>query len=354
MENIAVDCSWAHAQLEGDASLLSLLPTELLDSIRNKSGPQYLDAIASATLLPECTDKLSAYYREMLPELSARWLRYIETTPPFFQHLRVLSSLAKILPFAPYLKQTWMDFMGRSIGLSTLANPWTYSSSIYLLEDDQLYDILLAFFRLFTCDVQVFPPIFHPALLSRLFQHRSVPVRYLAIQCFSLAMGLADALTATLITKHVGEQAIRGNWEGQVIDLRLIKLYEERRWKRQETFLSTLAQQPSSLSATQRRLVRFDDLMPETASLGGVLVPRLHQGPRATSSLVQTSTTTRCLREVGLALLRTRSILLKGESGSGKTSLVLEAARQLGKSSSLITLHLNEQTDAKSFAWPSY
>ena len=100
MQNMAVDCSWAHAQLEDDASLVSSLPVELLAVIRQASGSQCLEAVASAILLPACTDKVAAYYREVLPEISARWL-YKVNVAPFAEHVLVLSSLAKVLPFEP-------------------------------------------------------------------------------------------------------------------------------------------------------------------------------------------------------------------------------------------------------------
>lgn len=344
MHNMAVDCSWADAQLEGDTSLVSSLPIELLGLIRNASGSQYLEAIASATLLPACTDKLSAYYRELLPEISARWL-FKANSSPFADHVLVLSSLAKVLPFAPYLKPCVKNLMDRSQGWSKLTEADT---SLAGLDDDQLHNILLAIFRLFTYDVQVFKPFIYPALLSSLFHHKSLSVRYLAVQSFSQVMGFADALTENLVTTHVGKQAIRGTWEGKVIDFRLLKVVEERRWKQQEALLSSLTEHSSNFSQRRPRSVMVDDLLPETANLGGVLLPRFNINSPAKSSLTRTTTTTQCLREIGLALLGTKSILLSGEPGSGKTSLVLEASRELNKSTSLITLHLNEQTDAKS------
>jgi midasin len=345
MQDMAVDCSWADAQLEDDAALISLLPTELLGLIRNaSSGSEYLEAVASATLLPRATDKLSAYYGELLPEITARWLRKVNVSP-FADHVLMLSSLAKILPFAPYLRPHVNDLISRSHGLSSLANSDTDLSG---LDHEHLYFILLAFFRLFTYDILVFRPFIHPAFLSSLFKHESLPIRFLAIQCFSQVMGFADAFTETLTKKYIGEQGIRGSWEGTVINFRILKLLEERRWTQQEALLNSLTKRPRSVSAAQQKTLRSKDLLPETANLGGVLFPRTSTSSSTSPTLVITPMTLRSLRGIGHALLKTKSILLNGEPGSGKTSLVLEAARELNKSSSLITLYLNEQTDAKS------
>lgn len=344
VQDMAVDCSWANAQLEDDAALVSLLPIELLSFIRKaSSGSEYLEAIASATLLPGATDKFSAYYRQLLPEIVARWVRRVKVSP-LADHVLILSSLAKILPFAPYLRPHVKELITSSQGLSSLTNAENNLSS---LDDEQLHITLLAFFRLFTYNVLVFKPFLHPALLPPLFKHESLPIRYLAIQCFSQAMGLADALTETLVKRYLGEQSIQGSWEGKVKDFRVLKLLEERRWTQQEALLNSFAEEASQISNTPRSSVKPGDLLPETASLGRVLIPRISTDSPTSPTLVLTTTTTRCLQEIGLGLLKTKSILLNGEPGSGKTSLVLEAARELNRSSSLITLHLNEQTDAK-------
>src|SRR5271154_1966640 len=211
MDEIAVHCSWADAQLLGDASLASLLPPELIDSIRIGSGSQYLDAIATATRFPKCTGRLFALYRPLAPEIAARWL---DLTPcsSFFENTITLSCLAKILPFAPYLQWHVKRLLSENQDFSNLKN--VDGGQLLDLTEDQLPSLLLSFFRLFTYDPDTFADFLHPALLPPMFNHASSSVRYLAIQCLCQLMRFADAFAQNLVDKHCGVEAIKGSWEG--------------------------------------------------------------------------------------------------------------------------------------------
>lgn len=90
-----------------------------------------------------------------------------------------------------------------------------------------------------------------------------------------------------------------------------------------------------------------EDLSAWTAEVCGILLPRLDIPLKASSGLISTPTTIRNARLLAEALKSAGSILLTGPSGSGKTTLILDAAREIGAEKSMLTLHLNEQTDAK-------
>jgi midasin len=81
--------------------------------------------------------------------------------------------------------------------------------------------------------------------------------------------------------------------------------------------------------------------------MSGVLLPRTSGPSSVASALVPTTTTTLNLKSLAEALLSSRPILVTGVSGSGKTELISEAARSLNAQDTMLTLHLNEQTDAK-------
>ncbi|RMZ91526.1 hypothetical protein DV736_g1258, partial [Chaetothyriales sp. CBS 134916] len=161
-------------------------------------------------------------------------------------------------------------------------------------------------------------------------------------------MHFADAYEMELINVHVGKTLVLGKWEGKDIDFRLLRLWEERRWKDLGRELEDSAQGRESQSLGWHRHLAESDLAPHTALIGHSLVLVDRPSPKPNGAFVITPTTQSNMNALGTALLDQYPILLRGPAGCGKTSLVLEAARILGKLDSLVTLHLNEQTDAKS------
>ena len=104
---------------------------------------------------------------------------------------------------------------------------------------------------------------------------------------------------------------------------------------------------PPTTTEPLSRLITPQDLSPSTAKLGNILFRKSSAGSNPPMSMVPTDSMEQNLQSFAKALLRTDPILLVGLPGCGKTKLIEYVARQLGKQSNMITLHLNEQTDAK-------
>ena len=346
MDNIAVACSWANTQVLADDFICSNLPTELLHLIQEATGTNYLQAIATAALTAQCTDKFFVLYEKLITEITARWL---ETSGPdsFARDVKVFSSLARILPLAPYLKSCVKDFLQMSKSFTALSE--TKQLFLVTLPTEELLLLLLAIFRLFTFDKKAFDFVISPLQLYSLLRHTSMPVRYLAIQCLCLYMGVADAATEGMVETYIGNQSMSGHWEGRTINFRNVKILEEKRWTRlEEDLWMTRSRCPDIEHSSDKDLGR-ENLSLLTAVLGGVLIPRPPKDPSSSSSYpLYTTTTTTNLRSIAKALLEPNPILVTGLAGSGKTFLIKEAASELGKLNSIVTLHLNEQTDAKS------
>ncbi|KAK2825732.1 hypothetical protein FQN49_007420, partial [Arthroderma sp. PD_2] len=160
-------------------------------------------------------------------------------------------------------------------------------------------------------------------------------------------MRIADAVLEDMLHRYCGDDPLDSIWETQAVDYRLISFWEEQRYKDLETALDHARKNRNNrgfeLWIKHFRSSTF------TAEIGGVLVPtlRARTGSQA-FKLVQTPSVRGNLRKVGEALLSPDPLLLVGQPGAGKTSLVMEAANEMGHASSMITLHLNEQTDSKS------
>ncbi|KEF59451.1 uncharacterized protein A1O9_04295 [Exophiala aquamarina CBS 119918] len=346
MEDIAVYCSWANAQLEDSTSFLKVLPTEIRSQIVRSTGSQYFSHLAQATKLPQYSDVLSPLYTPLLPELAARWTAPAKLGSNLHEEILTLATLARLLPVAAYLKhhvQTTLE----AKQLKTLFE--TAGGEVLPVEDEDLSLLLIALFRLLSHDRDVLSPAVGPSFFSLLLNHASLSVRYVSVQCLCLYMHFADAFSEKLVGQYVGTDAILGPWEGRTIDFRVLKLWEEKRWRDLDGAISHIQERWQNDHATSAATsITLSTTSPNTASVGGVLVPRMGELEIPMSTFVQTPTSRRNLSQVGKYLLQKTPLLLTGEAGSGKTSLVREAARLLNKLSTMITLHLNEQTDAKS------
>jgi midasin len=342
---MAVNCSWADAQVQSDASICSSLPPEILHIILNKTGREYLDALALASLRRSCTDRLFVLYEPLIVEITARWLSRT-ALGDLATDIDIFSGLARVLPMAPYLKPRLSALLGSSHGLKALRR--TRELNLVTLADQHLLSVLIAGLRLLTYDVESFAFVISPLQLSSLLAHTNRAIRCLATQCISLQMKMSDALYENMLANHVPDGSTTEAWEGRSIDYRWLKLFEEDRWKRLEQDLRRIRFTRPNVPYQMEKSLTRDMLSSQTAKLANILIPRSSDEPSPSTVFVPTLTTTQNLNHLAQAFLESNPILLTGKAGSGKTSLINEAARELNKLSSMITLHLNDQTDAKS------
>lgn len=320
-----------------EAATLRRLPHEVAEQLRNASGSPYLDALALAALEPGNIEYIFATYEALIVDLASRWL----DLDPQLHYLNILSAFSRILPFAPHLR----SFARRY----AQTHSESFCGSILSFDATTLRTSLLCIFRLSSFDVESFSTVVSPIQLQSLFQHPDNSVRYLAVRCFCYYMRSGDAATQRMLTTHIGIGAIEGPWENTTIDYRLLGLWEERRWQFFETELRTKRTTSTADVAPKLVEVYKDGLSHRAADIGGVLVPKVRwDTPIPESSLVKTETVTNNLTSVATALLEQKPLLLVGLPNSGKTSLVNDIARVMGQGPSMVTLHLNEQTDAKS------
>ncbi|ETN39269.1 uncharacterized protein HMPREF1541_05492 [Cyphellophora europaea CBS 101466] len=345
MDDISVDCSWADAQLQQDSSLALHLPPELRTQIIDGHGERYLKALSQASRLPQCTDKLYALYEPAFVDIAARW-----TTLQSYQlgdAILTVSTLARLLPFAPYLRPHAFEILGSQALQDLLSKPIPSGHSN--INNDQLLALLTAVFRLLSYRRDDFERCFHPVFFTSLLRHESLPIRHLSVECLCLVMHFADAFCDDLLAMYIGKQPVLGRWEGISIDYRLLKLWEERRWKQaEEHILETNVRRLAERGRHEAKPIQESDLHVRVALVGGVLVPRTENVSAGQGTFVLTPSAESNLRLLGQVLLEEKPVLLAGPAGSGKSSLIVEAARLLNKQESMITLHLNEQTDAKS------
>lgn len=341
-----VDVSRQRRSLLQDATVLEHLPSELLAIIEDQTSTKLLDAVSQAALSPPLTERIFVHFEQVFPDICARWILNPGNEQ---QRIRIYSALARLLPFAPYLSSF---FEIPSHGQTSLTNspalrlppPKLDKDSSPTTEDALLQSLLVAW-RLISFDSQNFATLTSPALLQALFHHESKAVRYLAIRVFTQLLHGSDWKLEALIQEHVGKgEAINADFDGRSIDYGFLSLHEHARVK---SVIALRQQLQSAQKNDDGESPCMQSLTPYVVSYGDVILPRPLGPAGESSSLVLTPTTTGNLERLATMLRDPDPILLHGLPGVGKTALVHEIAKQLGMYSNMVTLHLNEQTDAK-------
>lgn len=298
-----------------------------------------VDALATAALDANRTDDVFARNERVFVEICALWIG------SGFESGRKIAAFARVLPFAPYLAEHVERFLTAN-STSSILGHGAKKQDTSGLKSSELVVELLGAFRLLSYDCRNFERYVRPQALQSLYGwHESRVVRYLAVRTFCLYVHAADQACQEMIKRYVGEGEIMGEWEDQTIDYRFLSLWEERRW-------SELQKKLDQRDAAEVETVAPEleqQLSPYSVNVGGILLPCLDGAPSQDqpTELIPTPTTESNLRQIATGLLRSSPLLLTGLPGSGKTLLIRQFAWRLNKLDSMVTLHLNEQSDAK-------
>jgi midasin len=314
------------------------LPDEILEIIQIQKTPRFLDVLATKALNPKFTLTLFMNFENVFTATCAKW---IEDTGGDPQSNAVIEGFARILPFAPHLStflEKYLETTCLTSGKPNIHALWAMEGVMEELGTLELQKILLAAWRLLNFDKHAFERTISAAKIQNYFQHGDRGVRYLAVRIFCLLISTSDLKLEAMIEEHVGKTEVTGDFDGELIDYGFLTLVEGRRSNKARTELK---------QGCDFRLLDLTRLSGFVARYSKVLLPRPKGQPSRPSTLVTTSTTARNMESVAKALLSSSPILLHGLAGSGKTSLVNDFAREFGVDSNMVTLHLNEQTDAK-------
>ncbi|KAK8036696.1 hypothetical protein PG993_008679 [Apiospora rasikravindrae] len=355
-----IDVSSNRAYLLSDEQLMTHLPPEILQVIRSHDPTNFLDAVAATALIPQFTSQVFVYFEEVFADICARWVLKPRIEG---QEDQIINAFARILPFAPYLSVFLEQYLSETSAAPTEAGSRPFRvNSLNLPSINQspaftLSPALIAVWRLLNFDKKAYRQIVEPSWMQTLFNHPEPSVRYLAIRNFCILMSASDSRLEALIQEHI-PRVERGSdstntpekqvpliddFDGQKLDLTFLSLCEKQRAREIENLRRELKEIPDNQSDRFPPL----NLTPLVVRYGATLLPRPQGPPQTSSSLVLTETTMANLECLTQSLQEFGPVMLHGLAGSGKTSAVHELARELGMESSMVTLHLNEQTDAK-------
>lgn len=333
-----IDVNAQRASLLRDKATLALLPPELLLVIQDSdsASSHFLDTIAASALTPPATDRIFCHFEPLFADICARW---VLSSSPSKLDVRVLSSFARVLPFSPALNVFLTTYLQQG-------RPKLDSLDLASFSDGDLLVVLLALWRLNNFDKRTYAALSRPSQIQSLFAHQEPAIRYLAVRIFSQLHDAADFKLEALLETHIPKDTtLVADLDGRRSDYRFLTLYEDARVHEIRALRSRVRDGHSDAPLPSQLPVQ--NLTPLVVTYGKTVLPR-PLGPVATpTTLALTPTTVENLENLADMLLQSGPILLHGLSGAGKTSLVHEVARELGKQTDLVTLHLNEQTDAK-------
>ncbi|KAK4193558.1 putative midasin [Podospora australis] len=344
-----IDVSLQRQSLLSDTATLQFLPRELVLIIQDHQSTQLLEAIATAALnAPPATDRIFAHFESVFADICARW---VLSHPKL--DVKVLAAFSRILPFAPSLSvflNSHIQGGGNLGGRRRIFDALDLAS----FSDADLPVVLLALWRLNNFDKQTYSTLSKPSQLQFLFTHAQPAVRYLSIRIFCQLHDASDLKLEALFSKHVPkETSLIADLDGRRADYAFLSLYEDARSQEIRRLRSSMQagagreDSADGVATTTQAQSALQNLTPLVVTYGKTVLPRPLGPVNTPSTLALTSTTVQNLENLSNLLQRPGPILLHGLSGAGKTSLVQEVARELGKQADMVTLHLNEQTDAK-------
>lgn len=325
------------------------LPTELVKVIEDGSNNQYLNTLSRLALQAEYTTDVYCYFENIFPELCARWATLADAST-------LIQAYARILPVAPHLADPLLALLrskGDSVGfLNTILDEYADPSNSLGNSHHLLAAALLCIYRLLEFDNSTYSKFLRPAQIQLLLKHPDRSVRYLVVRITGLYLHASDAMLQGLIASHLGHDAVNGLLDGELVDYSFLALLEEERLRdlRRQLLLLRNSRAPDLSTADGSRVIEDKDFSLCIANICGRLIPCISQPSPSTNkgqALVLTESTRTNARALADAVVTSRAILVTGQAGCGKTTIIDHVARQLGKGSSMVTLHLNEQSDAK-------
>lgn len=316
-----------------DGRLMSAsLSDELLQIIQDQSSSNalYLQSLTKTALDARYTHILLAHCGDLFAHICASLRTHASLAASIATLGRVLPHASFLAPFATGLLKRETYKLGESG------------------DDDLLY--LLGLFRLLRVDHRVFGRYVQADELASLLGNSNRPVTYLILRILQIHLNAADHWFESAVRRYLGADSdeggeIDGLWDEKVVDYRFLSLWEEDRF---DAVAKSIKEAELAQRSGPTRTLLPNDFHPSTSLVGGVLFPRSGSASGSTlDNLVVTKTVSSNLALIAQALKSTSPLLLTGLPGAGKTMLIRSAAQSLGKLDKMVTLHLNEQSDAK-------
>ncbi|KAJ1981391.1 AAA ATPase midasin, partial [Dimargaris xerosporica] len=310
--------------------------------------PTLLDALSGLLLVPQYTRGLMQRLRPILVDLVARWClptaqaAVFSLLPAWPAGYRlddmVILAFAALLPTCPQIKPfLWTFFSCRPCALTPLTTTGHPVEAVRTLLSQAV--------RLLVADCTDMILTWDWAILHQLMSHPDATIRHYAILGLATYLRLSEQdhhqLRDRYLSPEEQEPFVLAAWHEQL----------QTDQEQADAIAGTLASNSAHPNSTTHQFpVTCASICPLVVDLCGVLLPRILDDQalpamRPQHTLVPTPTTRENLRAMALAVSQRFPVLLQGETGVGKTSLVEDLAQMLGQK--LVKIHLGDQADSK-------
>lgn len=307
------------------------------------SGSAYVELISELALDPLYTSTIFAIHNDISVDICGRWLSGQTSADRL---LKIMAAIAQVLPFSGHLLAYTTHILKEDpeifknlFRLGVLLDPSE-------INQEKLRTVLLNLIRLVRFDSEEFSSCISPAYLQVLFQNPDPCIRYLSIKLLSSYFSLSENHSTKLFDRYVGQEKTECFLEGKLINLKFLDLWEKVRINNAQHLLNHDGYRYEPRVSPGKVLLSSDHA-PTTVNCGGVLLFSFDVAQVDSAGFIQTSTTMENLRSLAQAVKSSDAILINGPPGSGKTTLVDQLSKILGKHRDMVTLHLNEQSDFK-------
>ena len=338
-----MDITVSSKRLREDQHFTKHCPPSFIRILEAASGSAYIELISELALDPLHTSTIFAIHSDIAVDICGRWLS-CQTSKD--RSLEVMSAISQVLPFSRSLLAYATFILKR--------NPDLFKNHFRLdivlehsdINQEALRIVLLTLIRLLRFDSEEFSSFIPLAYIQLLFDNPDPCIRFLSVKLFSIYFSLSENHSTNLFDHYVGQEKAEYFIESKLLNLRFLDLWEKERLFEAEHLLKHDVNRHEP-QISPKKILSSSDHAPTTVDCGGVLLSNFDVARIDSVGFVESETTMENLRSLARAVKDSDAIIVSGPPGSGKTTLMDQLSRLLGKHRDMVTLHLNEQSDFK-------
>ncbi|CCF56589.1 hypothetical protein KAFR_0B02920 [Kazachstania africana CBS 2517] len=310
----------------------------------SSSATENLIKLSQIALNDKHTSAYLFIYNTIFLEILAHWTTKLDKN----ESVKVLESSSRIITMYPKATSLIEEFLERENDhfVTILQNP---SSQ----DENQIFTILLSYFRLLYHNKDIFESFIKPDVLYKLISSSqpSELTKFIALKVLGIFLDAGEAALTSMFDIHItSDGTLIGTYElDNNINYKFLEINEAKRFSN-FTRLPEVPEVHELLPNKKYFLIEPTELNDRVVSICGVLVPRgnsIRDIKQYPLTFVPTEKTIATLRLLARKVQNSEPVMLVGQAGSGKTFIINELSKYMQCHDSIVKIHLGEQTDAK-------